>query len=176
MRVSMARGAAALALAASFGFVGSVASATETDDQEFVTAATQSSLAEIALAKVAEERSAIPEVKSFAREMIDDHTKLNLELKALAEKSGLTVPTEPSDDQKNTTERLSKLYGTDFDHEYVKVNVDEHKKAVALMRDEGNNTHDVTLRLFAQKTLTLFEHHLAQAEKLVGKVPAATPR
>jgi putative membrane protein len=176
MKMSMAGGAAAFALAACIGIGWSVDTyASATDDRTFVTEAMQSNLAEIALAKLAQERSTTPEVKTFAKAMIADHGKLGGDLKALAGKKGFEVPDEPNDVQKRTAQSLAKLSGNEFDRIYATLSVDDHKKAIDLMRAEALTTRDVDLRFFAEKTVSLFEHHRVMAEKLQGDLMGATP-
>src|SRR5262249_46165610 len=106
----MRRLALALTLALSGGglpFANNIASgeramAPSTGDAEFVQKAAIAGLAEVKMAKLAIDRAQAPEVKQFARKMLADHTKANTELKRIADKKGLQVPTQlDADNQKN---------------------------------------------------------------------------
>lgn len=59
----------------------------------FVETAYLSGLKEIEMSQLAASRSEKSEVKTFARRMVQDHTKLNEQLTQLAQKKGWTLPT-----------------------------------------------------------------------------------
>jgi hypothetical protein len=65
------------------------------------------------------EKSSNEDVKRFAQRMVEDHGKANEELKQLAAKKGVNLPSEPSAKQKAKKERLSRLSGREFDSVYV---------------------------------------------------------
>jgi putative membrane protein len=62
-------------------------------DQQFVIDAAQGGMAEVQLGQLALERSRNPEVKQFARQMIQEHTRANERLMRLATQKGITPPT-----------------------------------------------------------------------------------
>src|SRR5215204_6234316 len=60
----------------------------------FWSKAAQGGMAEVELAKLALQKSTNADVKKFAQMMVTDHTKANDELKALAAKKNVTLPTD----------------------------------------------------------------------------------
>ena len=58
----------------------------------FIRQAMLSGMKEIQLSGVASEQSADPKVKAFAKMMIDDHSKVNEELKSLAKAKSVSLP------------------------------------------------------------------------------------
>ena len=66
------------------------------DPQVFVEKASSSGTAEVALAKMALEKSTQDEVRHFAQMMIESHTVLNQQLRELAESEGLNIADEPT--------------------------------------------------------------------------------
>src|SRR5689334_5346937 len=62
-------------------------------DHAFMTAAAQGGTAEVELGKLAKDHGSNDAVKNFGQHMIDDHSKANDELKDLASKKGVTLPT-----------------------------------------------------------------------------------
>src|ERR1700761_4276543 len=91
-----------LILSAVLGFATVVlplkAKAATDDDKKFLAMASQSDQNEIALAKLAEDKTTNPSVKAFAQKMITEHTKMSASMKPFAESWGLTPPTGPDAD------------------------------------------------------------------------------
>ena len=71
-------------------------SSLSSDDKGFISQAAQNGHAEIDTSKLALEKASDPKVKEFAKMMIEDHTKANEELKALASSKGVEAPDDPS--------------------------------------------------------------------------------
>lgn len=61
-------------------------------DQQFLTQALASGTAEVELARLAQSRAQNAELKSFAEHMVEDHTRVNGELRALGTRAGLDGP------------------------------------------------------------------------------------
>jgi putative membrane protein len=66
--------------------------------------------------------------------------------------------------QKSTYDRLSKLSGGQFDNQFVKTMVTDHKKDIAEYEKEAKSKSP--LADFANDTLPTLEHHLQTAETL----------
>src|SRR3546814_3043449 len=75
------------------------------DDAAFFQKAAMSGMTEIAAAKVAVAKSGNPEIKNFANKMIKDHSQADNELKALAKKKGVTLPTALDKDHQDKLDR-----------------------------------------------------------------------
>ncbi len=95
-------------------------------DRDFVHDVAIANMAEIELGRLATERAASPEVKKFGQTMIDDHTKAGDEMKALASRHNIPMPTELDNKHIDLRDKLQKLNGADFDREYMKAMVDGH--------------------------------------------------
>jgi len=124
---------------------------------------------EVEEAKMAQERASSPEVKAFAQQLENDHTKANDELGRLVQSKGM-----PADQMaaKPATSRLSKLNGAAFDRAYVDAQVLDHEQAVALFGRESTSGTDADLKAFATKTLPTLREHLKMARDLRTKVSA----
>ncbi|HEY8558998.1 MAG TPA: DUF4142 domain-containing protein [Pyrinomonadaceae bacterium] len=131
--------------------------------------AAQSGMAEVELGKLAAQKATSPDVKKFAQMMVADHTKSNDELKALAAKKGLTLPTELDSAHKSMMEKLNGLSGAEFDKAYAEGQVDDHEAAVDLMDDNDDNS-DADIKAFAAKSLPLMKSHLDMINGIAGKL------
>lgn len=136
------------------------------DDAEFAVKAADSGLAEVNASKVAQEKAQDQRVKDFAAMMIEDHTKANEELKALASSKNITLPTAPGEPHVKNVADLNSYTGADFDKEYMDLMVDDHQKAVNLFEDAAEDVEDPDLRAFAAKTLPSLQKHLEHAKTL----------
>ena len=114
------------------GVPGEPAVAQDLTDAEVAHVAVVANAIDIELAKVALERGESEAVKSFARTMVDDHTGVNAQAGALAEKLGVT----PSENEvsaslrKGADEAKAKLSGLSdaaFDRAYIAREVDYHQ-------------------------------------------------
>lgn len=129
-------------------------------DRAFARKAAQDGLAEVELGRLAADKASSDEVKSFGRQMVDDHQKANDELKQIAQSKGIDLPADTDSGHKAKMSKLQKLSGADFDRAYVKDMVKDHKKDVKLFEKEADKGKDPELKQFAQKTVTtLHEHH-----------------
>lgn len=135
-------------------------------DTKFATKAAQAGMAEISEGHAAETKGQSAAVKAFGKKMVDDHTKAADELKNVAAKSGVKLPTATSNDEKQVAERLAKLDGAAFDKLYSEQAVKDHEGAVALFKNEASAGSDAGLKSFAQQTLPTLEEHLRMAKEL----------
>src|SRR5438876_690262 len=95
-------------------------------DREFVRQAASGGVAEVEEGKLAEQRAQHDTVKTFAQQMIADHSKANDELQAVASRAGVTPPTEPDKNHAARLARLGKLTGPQFDKTYIQGEIPEH--------------------------------------------------
>jgi putative membrane protein len=146
---------------------------TNVPDRLFTTLAAQGGMAEVALAKLAQQKSRNDAVTAFAKRMIDDHGKSNAQLAELAKQAGLPLPTEPAPEQLEMNQRLSTLNPTDFDVEYMRAQVIDHQKTVQLLLWVITSGQNAELQRFASRTLPDVLHHLQLAQNLVSRLTGA---
>ena len=130
--------------------------------------AAQGGMAEVELGKLALQKSTNADVKKFAQMMVTDHTKANDELKSLAAKKNVTLPTDLGS-HKSTLDDLNGKTGADFDKAYVEAMVDDHETDVALFEDNTDNS-DPDIKAFATKTLPTLKSHLETIKGIQSKV------
>ncbi len=136
----------------------------------FMTEAAKGGMAEVELSRVATTKSQNAEVKKFAQQMIQDHTNANTELKQLAGKKTVTLPTELDAEHKALRDRLSGLSGAEFDKEYVNAMVADHEKSVNLFKTQADGGTDADAKAFAAKTLPKLQGHLDMIKAMQGKM------
>jgi len=139
-----------------------------TTDSSWLVMASEANLAEVDAGKLAQSKAASTEIRQFAQQMVEDHTKSNQELTDLAQKKGITLPTRADEKHRKSTADLADLSGLEFDRKYADMMVSEHEKAVALFESHSNST-DSDVKAFVDKTLPTLRHHLQMARDLKPK-------
>lgn len=141
-----------------------------TDAQGFATRAAQGGMAEVELGRLASQKAQNAEVKKFAQMMVQDHTNANTELKSLASKKNITLPTALDAEHKAVMDKLQGLSGAEFDKAYMDAMVEDHEKTVDLFQAQADDGADADMKAFAAKTLPKVKQHLEMAEKINGNL------
>lgn len=152
------------------GSAGAATSAALTEpEMTFVKKAAASDLTEIETSRVAVQKATRPEVKQFAQQMIEDHTRLSNTMKQLASARGVQLPPrDPSVDA--MVSKLNGLSGAKFDQEYVKGQVGGHRDASKLYHTEGAQVRDPQLKQAVATATPLIDQHLQHVEQLASSL------
>lgn len=143
-------------------------------DQSILLDIAQANMAEIEAAKVAQGKSQNAELKTFAQQMIDDHTKALTEVLQLAGARGVTVPTEVDKRHKAMAGKLAALSGDAFDKAYLaQCGVAEHRKMQWQLAAAAKKARDPELRALAGRMQPTVEQHIKAAQQLGRAKPAA---
>lgn len=145
-------------------------------DRLFVTLVGQSGLAEVQLARLAQDKGRNEAVKRFARRMQEEHGQANQQLTAAAARAGLTPPAQPSQAHQAEYDRLARLDGAAFDAAYLRGQLVEHQKAAQVLQWEMNSGHFPPLQQFSAAALPAVLDHLHQVQQLLGDVTGAGVR
>lgn len=130
----------------------------------FMKEAMQGDMAEIQMGKLAQQKGGDQQVKQFGQTLVDDHGENLDKAKSLAQKMGMSPPESVNAEQKATYNKLSKLSGRQFDKEFARHMVQDHKKDISKFERESKKSGDVAN--FAQDTLPVLKKHLQTAETL----------
>lgn len=151
---------------AGMGLLAVAADTPSAADKKFMMEAASGGMTEVELGKLAVSKGSDQKVKDFGQKMIDDHTKANDELKALASQKSVTLPTEPMPKDKAVISKMSGMSGAAFDKAYVADMVKDHKKDVADFQKEANSGMDADVKGWASKTLPTLQSH----EKMIEDI------
>jgi putative membrane protein len=133
-------------------------------DEVFIKEAMEGDLAEVNMGKLAQEKAQSQGVKDFGKMLEQDHGEHSQKVRSKAQELGVTPPQEPNTTQKSMYDRLGKLSGGQFDDQFVKAMVADHKKDIAKYDKEAESKGP--LADFAKETLPTLQHHLQTAEAL----------
>lgn len=150
------------------------ASKLERSDRKMLEDLAQGNMAEVDAGKMALEKSQNAEVKKFAQQMVDDHTKALGEVQALATAKNVMLPDGAGAMAKTRGTALKALSGNLFDKEYAKrAGVGDHESTVKLLQKMQKDGKDSDLKALAGKMLPTVEHHLEMAKSLAASTSAA---
>jgi putative membrane protein len=129
-------------------------------DADFIVNTVAGNYAEIKLAQLALNRSSDVKVKEMATKLEADHTKILNELKAYANKHGITVPMEETDDAMKDISSLSEKDAKDFDEKWCEILEDKHEETINKFESRIDKTEDVELKNWISSTLPGLKGHL----------------
>lgn len=140
------------------------------NDSDFAIKAADGGMLEVQLGKIALTNASNQGVKDFGQMMVDDHTKANNELMALAKQKGIVLPPAPSQKSVDHIKNLNEKTGTEFDKDYIDHMISDHEEDITLFENASENATDEDIKAFANKTLPTLRNHLAAAKMLKDKL------
>lgn len=142
------------------------------DDAEFVKKAASGGKLEVQLGRHVAQHASSSDVRAFGERMVRDHGAANEQLADVAQRAGLTLPSEMEEKHRKMVEKLTALRGEELDQAYMKEMVEDHQHDVAEFREQAEQGASEVDRWAAQ-TLPTLESHLAQAEKIAKQIGAS---
>ena len=127
-------------------------------DKTFMKKAAKGGMMEVAMGQVAEQKAQSEDVKSFGKRMVTDHGKANDELKSIASKKGVQLPSK-----EHSVKWTS-------DKAYIDAMVQDHEKDLAEFKEEASSGSDPDLKKFADDTAKMVQEHLDLAKETQGKL------
>jgi len=128
-------------------------------------------MAEVETGKIALQKSQNAEVKAFAQQMIDDHTKGLDEVKSVAQAKNVTLPNEPDAKHKAMAKKLQAMSGEKFDKAYMEMaGVKSHKEAHALVVKTQANAKDADVKGLAAKLQPTIDQHMGHVDQLAASI------
>src|SRR5437660_10880394 len=127
-------------------------------DKTFMKKAAKGGMMEVAMGRLGEQKGQSEDVKSFGKRMVTDHTKANDELKSIASKKGVQLPS------KEPTTKWSS------DKTYMDAMVKDHEKDLAEFQEEAKSGSDPDVKKFAEDTAKMVQEHLELAKETQSKL------
>ncbi|MEH6487926.1 DUF4142 domain-containing protein [Hyphomonas oceanitis] len=114
------------------------------------------------------EQSGDAAVKTFAREMVDDHEKSKRELLAiLQEDPDLERPSDDLDERRRgMIDNLKNAPENELEGTYLKQQLAAHKEAIELFKHYAKEGDNERLKRYAMSTLAVLEQHLRRVTQL----------
>jgi len=135
-------------------------------DFKFACEAATGGKTEVELGRIATQKASAASVKRFGEQMVTDHSKAGSNLERIAVQHNAVLPTRPTAKQQKEIGRLSGLSGAEFDREYVKLMLEDHKKDLKEFQSAAKSADAADLKSFATETSTVVQHHLEMVKAL----------
>lgn len=140
------------------------------DDRDFLRKALQGGEAEVQLGQLAEQKSQSEDVKQFAQKMVQDHTQLGDKvIKPVAQSVGVKAPKGLSKKDKQLIASLNQLSGPQFDQEYIKAMVKDHKQDLKDFKSEAEMSQNPNVKKAAEEGENVISQHLQLIEQIAQK-------
>jgi len=135
-------------------------------DAEFVKMATQCSMLEVKLGKLAAEQSKSDDVKKLANTLVRDHQGANEKLAAVAKELNIQLPTEIDAECKKCLEKFEAMKNDFNDKEYVTHVIEAHQKAIQWCKKASAQAQNQNLKDLADTMTRTLQTHLEMAKKI----------
>ena len=127
-------------------------------DKTFMKKVAKGGMMEVVMGQMAEQKAQSDDVKTFGKRMVTDHSKANDELKSIASKKGVQLPSK---------EHSGKWTS---DKAYMDMMVKDHEKDLAEFKEEAASGSDPDVKKFADDTAKMVQEHLDLAKETQGKL------
>ncbi len=136
-----------------------------TPDARFVIRTAQANLAEVQMSAWAKDHALSDEVRAFAGNVLDDHTKLADELRILAAKETATLTAELDPKDAAEIDHQKMLEPNLLDRAYMREIMKWHQREAEAMRREIENGKNQALRYWASRMLPQILAHIREGEE-----------
>lgn len=140
-------------------------------DRMFYTRASSGGQFEVQLGQLAQQNGQSQEVKDLGKMLVDDHTKANQQLMAIAQNKSVQLSTQPSPQEQKRLERFRTMTGADFDRAFVEQVVKDHREDIREYERESRSGADADAKAFAAAQLPSLRSHLQHAEGVLKSLP-----
>lgn len=144
-------------------------------DRMFLRRAAQGGIAEVQFGKLATQKAASEDVKTFAQKMVDDHTEMNKDMEPVADNLGVKLPSHLNKENQAEYEKLNGLSGEAFDNEYLTVMVQDHHRDLRAFRLEAADGQDPALKNVVSKGERMIHDHMKMVDKLARNKGLVVP-
>jgi putative membrane protein len=135
-------------------------------DQEFLKKAAMGGMTEVALGKLAMEKSQSTDVKGFGRRMVVDHGKINADVATLAKKKGVELLAVLNEKHQAKVNQMSQMSGPTFDKAYLDEMNAMHEKDMAEFSRIRNTTTDSDLKAMLDRAIPIIKDHVEHLKEM----------
>ena len=136
------------------------------DDDKFISKAASDGQMEAELGGIAQINGGSSRVKKFGDMMAADHSKVNVELKALAKTQSINLSASLLPEHQMHVDHLKPMHGVDFDKAYMKMMLEDHEEDVKEFKHQADDGSNKEIKAFAVKTLAVLKVHLDSAKSI----------
>jgi putative membrane protein len=140
----------------------------------FIRHAGSSNLMEIRLGQAAQSKASNSAVKQFGQRMIDDHTRMQNQLTAVVNNSGVTYTPAMESPHAQQVSRIEQLSGSEFDRAYMQAMIQGHQDDVNQFQTQSQSSNSTQIRNLTTSSLPVLQQHLSLAIQVGNQVDVDT--
>jgi putative membrane protein len=148
---------------------------TQLQDRVFLQKASEGGMSEVQLGQLAAEKGNSAEVKQFGQKMVEDHTRLNEQMKPIGDTLGVNAPKHMSKAEQAEYDKLSGLSGDAFDQDYIADMVKDHRKDLHEFRREETATSNPELKQAVSQAELVISQHLSMIQGIAQQKGIQVP-
>ena len=133
-------------------------------EREFITVIRFANLWEIPMGQLAIKRGTTQTVRDVGAQIAADHTKLNVDIKTLADQFGVVLPDQPTSSQQSWMAEISSKNGADFDQAFANRLRGAHGTVFGLVSEVRAGTTNDAVRAFAEQANVIVMKHMRLLE------------
>lgn len=146
-------------------FAGLVFAQGNANDMRFAKDAAIGGMTEVEMGKIAVQKGTNDQVKALGQMLVDDHSKMNDQLKQLAAKDNFTLPTSLDPKHQAEVNKFQKMSsGAAFDRAFLREAVADHTADIGKFQTEANAGNNQDLKNLASSALPTLQNHLSKAQ------------
>ena len=132
---------------------------------EFITEMAETRLKDLEEGKIAQQKSTTKELTSYGTLMVNDQTEMLQEIKKLAARKNVSVPSTLGPDKADGLKALKDVHGKSFDKKFIKMMIIDHKRDVKKL-ERATRSSDADVQVFATRYLPYVQSHLQRIRSL----------
>ncbi len=139
----------------------------------------QNNLMEVEMAKIAREKGSTSGVRSYADQLVQDHTSLDQMVIAMAQKSGsgslkaVRRAAHESADEKAVEQKMKSANGAKFDKIFLQQASADHDRLIRKLQQAREDASNDELEALIDKMVPILEQHKELAQILMNKEQAS---
>ena len=148
---------------------------TSAQDKKFLIDASEGGLFEMTASKVALKKSKNADIRAFAQQMLDDHSKLANDLMPFDQTMMVTPAMKLKPAHAQEVSRLNSMGGEKFNTEYVKAMDAAHHKDRGEFRNERDTTTNADLKATVANGYEVIKDHTDKIDAIATKMNVPVP-
>ena len=138
-------------------------------DTGFISKNIMDNMTEIEMSKMGRDRGKSAQIKKVANQLITDHTQILNDLKSLASKKQVSVPSgNRISGDTSMMASMRSATGADFENSWAGQMLTMHQAKVAELQNALNQTQDADIKAAINKALPKIQAHTEMLSKLAG--------
>lgn len=129
-------------------------------DRTFLHQAHQANLAEIQAGQAAQEKAAGETVRKLGAKLIRDHTKMDRDVRRVAEQAEVDLPARPTPEQRRQLKQVAAHSGADFDRAWLASQIAGHRQTLANGATELQDGSSPAVKKLATDAKPIVQTHL----------------